>query len=98
MSPRNRGSSDARRKDKKDKRRRRAKRIRQSGSVRKGGKQWRPARSNADCVVLIIDSTTGGLEAGAAAQFTRMDIPVTREHALLAFTLGVRLMNWLVSC
>ncbi|KAL0376937.1 UNVERIFIED_CONTAM: Elongation factor 1-alpha [Sesamum calycinum] len=40
----------------------------------------------ADCAVLIIDSTTGGFEAGISKDGQ------TREHALLAFTLGVRQM------
>ena len=40
----------------------------------------------ADCAVLIIDSTTGGFEAGTSEDGQ------TREHALLAFTLGVKLM------
>ncbi|CAL5203140.1 unnamed protein product [Lathyrus oleraceus] len=42
--------------------------------------------SQADCVVLIIDSTTGGFEAGISKDGQ------TREHALLAFALGVRQM------
>ncbi|CAJ1968755.1 unnamed protein product [Sphenostylis stenocarpa] len=42
--------------------------------------------SQADCVVLIIDSTIGGFEAGISKDGQ------TREHALLAFTLGVRQM------
>ncbi|KAL5063954.1 hypothetical protein RYX36_025919 [Vicia faba] len=40
----------------------------------------------ADCAVLIIDSTTGGFEAGISKDGQ------TREHALLSFTLGVRQM------
>ena len=40
--------------------------------------------SQADCAVLIIDSTPGGFEAGISKDGQ------TREHALLAFTLGVR--------
>ena len=40
----------------------------------------------ADCAVLIIDSTTGGFEAGISKDGQ------TREHALLAFTLGVKQM------
>ncbi|XP_024625491.1 elongation factor 1-alpha isoform X4 [Medicago truncatula] len=43
--------------------------------------------SQADCAVLVIDSTTGGFEAGMNGQ--------TREHALLAFTLGV---NQMICC
>ncbi|BBN15231.1 elongation factor 1-alpha [Marchantia polymorpha subsp. ruderalis] len=39
--------------------------------------------SQADCAVLIIDSTTGGFEAGFSNDGQ------TREHALLAYTLGV---------
>ena len=42
--------------------------------------------SKADCAVLIIDSTTGGFEAGISKDGQ------TREHALLAFTLGVKQM------
>ncbi|CAN6463144.1 unnamed protein product [Victoria cruziana] len=42
--------------------------------------------SQADCVVLIIDSTTGGFEAGISKDGQ------TREHALLAFTLDVKQM------
>ncbi|KAH7521027.1 hypothetical protein ACOSP7_003801 [Xanthoceras sorbifolium] len=38
----------------------------------------------ADCVVLIIDSTIGGFEAGISKDGQ------TREHALFAFTLGVK--------
>ncbi|KAI3970374.1 hypothetical protein MKX01_024021 [Papaver californicum] len=40
----------------------------------------------ADCAVLIIDSTIGGFEAGISKDGQ------TREHALLAFTLGVKQM------
>ena len=40
--------------------------------------------SQADAAVLVIDSTTGGFEAGIA------DMGQTREHALLAFTLGIK--------
>ncbi|TYI86848.1 hypothetical protein E1A91_D04G094400v1 [Gossypium mustelinum] len=42
--------------------------------------------SQADCAVLIIDSTTGGFEAGISKDGQ------TREHVLLAFTLGVKQM------
>ncbi|XVE59781.1 hypothetical protein DITRI_Ditri05aG0074700 [Diplodiscus trichospermus] len=42
--------------------------------------------SQADCAVLIIDSNTGGFEAGISKDGQ------TREHALLAFTLGVKQM------
>ncbi|KAK8947182.1 Elongation factor 1-alpha [Platanthera zijinensis] len=42
--------------------------------------------SQADCAVLIIDSTTGGFEAGISKDGQ------TREHALLAFTFGVKQM------
>ncbi|KAI4384022.1 hypothetical protein MLD38_009794 [Melastoma candidum] len=42
--------------------------------------------SQADCAVLIIDSTTGGFEAGVSKDGQ------TREHALLAFTLDVKQM------
>ncbi|MCO5607485.1 hypothetical protein L7F22_061681 [Adiantum nelumboides] len=42
--------------------------------------------SHVDCVVFIIDSTTGGFEAGISK-----DGQIC-EHALLAFTLGVRQM------
>ncbi|GFQ05769.1 elongation factor 1-alpha 4 [Phtheirospermum japonicum] len=42
--------------------------------------------SQADCAVLIIDSTTGGFEAGISKDGQ------TREQALLAFTLGVKQM------
>ncbi|RRT76934.1 hypothetical protein B296_00004162, partial [Ensete ventricosum] len=42
--------------------------------------------SQADCAVLIIDSTTGGFEAGISKDGQ------TREHALLAFALGVKQM------
>jgi len=40
--------------------------------------------SQADCAVLVIDSTTGGFETGISKDGQ------TREHALLAFTLGVK--------
>ncbi|XP_059630151.1 elongation factor 1-alpha-like [Cornus florida] len=40
--------------------------------------------SQADCAVLVIDSTTGGFEDGISKDGQ------TREHALLAFTLGVK--------
>jgi elongation factor 1-alpha len=42
--------------------------------------------SQADCAVLVIDSTTGGFEAGISKDGQ------TREHALLAYTLGVKQM------
>ncbi|KAI3915405.1 hypothetical protein MKW98_022363 [Papaver atlanticum] len=42
--------------------------------------------SQDDCAVLIIDSTTGGFEAGISKDGE------TREHALLAFTLDVKQM------
>ncbi|XBI56355.1 hypothetical protein VPH35_037968 [Triticum aestivum] len=42
--------------------------------------------SQADCAVLIIDSTIGGFESGFSQDGQ------TREHALLAFTLGVKEM------
>ena len=42
--------------------------------------------SQADCAVLIIDSTPGGFEAGISKEGQ------TREHALLAYTLGVKQM------
>ncbi|KAK7338434.1 hypothetical protein VNO77_19043 [Canavalia gladiata] len=42
--------------------------------------------SQADCAVLIIDSTTGGFEASTSKDGQ------TREHAPLAFTLGVKKM------
>lgn len=42
--------------------------------------------SQADCAVLVIDSTPGGFEAGISKDGQ------TREHALLAFTLGVKQM------
>jgi len=42
--------------------------------------------SQADCAVLIIDSTTGSFEAGYSQEGQ------TSEHALLAFVLGVRQM------
>jgi elongation factor 1-alpha len=42
--------------------------------------------SQADAAILVIDSTTGGFEAGISKDGQ------TREHALLAFTLGVRQM------
>ncbi|AES62597.1 elongation factor 1-alpha [Medicago truncatula] len=45
--------------------------------------------SQADCAVLIIDSTTRGFEAGISKDGQ------TREHALLAFTLGV---NQMICC
>jgi len=42
--------------------------------------------SQADAAVLMIDSTTGGFEAGISKDGQ------TREHAMLAFTLGVKQM------
>jgi len=42
--------------------------------------------SQADCSVLIIDSTQGGFEAGISKDGQ------TREHALLSYTLGVKQM------
>ena len=42
--------------------------------------------SQADAAVLMIDSTTGGFEAGISKEGQ------TREHAMLAFTLGVKQM------
>jgi len=42
--------------------------------------------SQADCAVLVIDSTPGGFEAGISKDGQ------TREHALLAYTLGVKQM------
>jgi elongation factor 1-alpha len=42
--------------------------------------------SQADCAVLVIDSTSGGFEAGISKDGQ------TREHALLAYTLGVKQM------
>jgi elongation factor 1-alpha len=42
--------------------------------------------SQADAAILMIDSTTGGFEAGISKDGQ------TREHALLAFTLGVKQM------
>merc|ERR1712130_718462 len=42
--------------------------------------------SQADCSVLIIDSTNGGFEVGISKDGQ------TREHALLSFTLGVKQM------
>merc|ERR1712003_280397 len=42
--------------------------------------------SQADVAILVIDSTQGGFEAGIAKDGQ------TREHALLAFTLGVKQM------
>ena len=40
--------------------------------------------SQADTAVLVIDSTTGGFEGGISEQGQ------IREHALLAFTLGIK--------
>jgi len=42
--------------------------------------------SQADVAILVIDSTTGGFEAGISKEGQ------TREHALLAYTLGVKQM------
>jgi len=42
--------------------------------------------SQADAAILVIDSTTGGFEAGISKDGQ------TREHALLAYTLGVKQM------
>jgi len=42
--------------------------------------------SQADCAVLVVDSTTGGFETGIGKEGQ------TREHALLAYTLGVKQM------
>ena len=42
--------------------------------------------SQADCAVLIVASSTGEFEAGISKNGQ------TREHALLAFTLGVKQM------
>jgi len=46
--------------------------------------------SQADAAILMIDSTTGGFEAGISKDGQ------TREHALLAYTLGVKQM--IVAC
>ena len=46
--------------------------------------------SQADIAILVIDSSVGGFEAGISKDGQ------TREHALLAFTLGVKQMN--VAC
>ncbi|XVE61744.1 hypothetical protein DITRI_Ditri06bG0064300 [Diplodiscus trichospermus] len=46
----------------------------------------KPKRIGADCAVLIVDSTTGGFEAGISKDGQ------TREHALLSFTLSVKQM------
>ena len=46
--------------------------------------------SQADAAILVIDSTRGGFEGGIAEQGQ------TREHALLAFTLGIKQM--IVAC
>ena len=40
--------------------------------------------SQADAALLVVDSTTGGFEAGMG------QVGQTREHALLAYTLGVK--------
>ena len=45
-----------------------------------------PPPTQADCAVLVIDSSPGGFEAGFSAGGQ------TREHALLAYTLGVKQM------
>merc|ERR1712183_201412 len=45
--------------------------------------------SQADCGVLIIASGTGEFEAGISKNGQ------TREHALLAYTLGVKQLTWL---
>ncbi|KAL5720117.1 translation elongation factor EF-1 alpha [Ranunculus cassubicifolius] len=45
-----------------------------------------PHTSGADCALLIIDSSTGGFEAGISKD------GLTREHAHLAFNLGVKQM------
>eukprot|EP00030_Apusomonadida_sp_AF-17_P002293 a339200_30147.p2 GENE.a339200_30147~~a339200_30147.p2 ORF type:complete len:460 (-),score=209.48 a339200_30147:64-1398(-) len=42
--------------------------------------------SQADCAVLVVDGTVGGFEAGISKDGQ------TREHALLAYTLGVKQM------
>jgi elongation factor 1-alpha len=42
--------------------------------------------SQADCALLVIDCSTGGFDAGISIDGQ------TREHALLAFTLGVKQM------
>ena len=42
--------------------------------------------SQADCAVLVVDSCTGGFEGGISRNGQ------TREHALLAFTVGVKQM------
>jgi elongation factor 1-alpha len=47
--------------------------------------------SQADAAVLVIDSTTGGFEAGISKNGQ------TREHGLLAFTLGVKQMIVLIN-
>jgi elongation factor 1-alpha len=47
--------------------------------------------SQADCAILVIASPTGEFEAGIAKNGQ------TREHALLAFTLGVKQMIVLVN-
>merc|ERR1712125_80358 len=50
------------------------------------GKNMITGTSQADCAILVIDSTTGGFEAGISKDGQ------TREHALLAYTLGVKQM------
>jgi elongation factor 1-alpha len=47
--------------------------------------------SQADCAILVIASPTGEFEAGIAKTGQ------TREHALLAYTLGVKQMIVLVN-
>eukprot|EP01156_Anaeramoeba_ignava_P021183 Anaeramoba_ignava/c18365_g1_i2.p1 GENE.c18365_g1_i2~~c18365_g1_i2.p1 ORF type:complete len:447 (+),score=133.13 c18365_g1_i2:143-1483(+) len=47
--------------------------------------------SQADCAILVVDSTKGGFEAGISEDGQ------TREHALLAFTLGIRDMIVIVN-
>merc|ERR1712127_747444 len=49
-----------------------------------------PGTSQADCAVLIVASSTGEFEAGISKNGQ------TREHAMLAFTLGVKQM--IIAC